>query len=109
MVDAQISESFYDDADDFALLIGGDVSGEEFQRRVNLAYEAGTGADATVVQELEELYGVQKAQLTEIYLDPTKAKDILQKERQFPLEMRAETLFRAAKLLVPQTLFHLRQ
>jgi len=83
MVDAQISESFYDDADDFALLIGGDVSGEEFQRRVNLAYEAGTGADATVVQELEELYGVQKAQLTEIYLDPTKAKDILQKERQF--------------------------
>ena len=79
---AKLPASFYDQAADFAKLIGGDVSGPEFQRRVNLAYEAAEGADREVVAQLESLYGVTRENLTAIYLDPTHAKDILQQERE---------------------------
>ena len=79
---AKLPASFYDQAADFAKLIGGDVSGPEFQRRVNLAYEAAEGADREVVDQLESLYGVTRENLTAIYLDPTHAKDILQQERE---------------------------
>ena len=79
---AKLPASFYDQAADFAKLIGGDVSGPEFQRRVNLAYEAAEGADREVVAQLESLYGVTRENLTAIYLDPTHDKDILQQERE---------------------------
>ena len=79
---AKLPANFYDQAADFAKLIGGDVSGPEFQRRVNLAYEAAEGADREVVAQLESLYGVTRENLTAIYLDPTHTKDILQQERE---------------------------
>ena len=79
---AKLPATFYDQADDFAKLIGGDVAAPEFQRRVNLAYQAAGGADSETVNQLESLYGVTRDQLTAIYLDPTSAKSIIQQERE---------------------------
>jgi len=79
---AKLPATFYDQAADFAKLIGGDVAAPEFQRRVNLAYQAAGGADSETVDQLESLYGVTRDQLTAIYLDPTSAKSIIQQERE---------------------------
>ena len=83
LVAAKLPATFYDEDKDFADLIGGDVSGAEFQRRVNLAYEAAGAGDSETLNQLKELYGVDHGQMTAIYLDPTRAKDIVQHEREF--------------------------
>tara|TARA_X000001036_G_scaffold440122_1_gene494631 strand:- start:2658 stop:4067 length:1410 start_codon:yes stop_codon:yes gene_type:complete len=95
LIAAKLPATFYDTEADFAELIGGDVSASEFQRRVNLAYEAAGAADPETLNQLEELYGVDQPQLAAIYLDPTRAKDIVQHEREFRTAQMSAGVVRA--------------
>ena len=95
LIAAKLPATFYDTEADFAELIGGDVSAPEFQRRVNLAYEAAGAADPETLNQLEELYGVDQPQLAAIYLDPTRAKDIVQHEREFRTAQMSAGVVRA--------------
>ena len=95
LIAAKLPATFYDTEADFAELIGGDVSASEFQRRVNLAYEAAGAADPETLNQLEELYGVDQSKLAAIYLDPTRAKDIVQHEREFRTAQMSAGVVRA--------------
>ena len=95
LIAAKLPATFYDTEEDFAELIGGDVSAPEFQRRVNLAYEAAGAADPETLDQLEALYGVDQSQLAAIYLDPTRAKDIVQHEREFRTAQMSAGVVRA--------------
>ena len=74
---------FYDDRDDFATLIGQDVSPEEFGERVTLAELATAGADPTTKEELKRLYDVDEQDLVAYYLDPKSATNLIQERRAF--------------------------
>ena len=74
---------FYDDRQDFATLIGQDVSPEEFGERVNLAELATKGADPFTKAELKRLYGVDETDLVAYYLDPKSATNLIQERRSF--------------------------
>lgn len=78
---AGMPADFYDQPDDFAKLIGNDVSVAEMQARVNDGYLAATQAPAEVRQELQSLYGISTGGLAAFFLDPDRALPLI--ERQF--------------------------
>ena len=78
-----LPERFYDDLEDFAVLIGEDVSPEEFGERVSLAELATAGADPFTKEELRRLYDVQQTDLVAYYLDPEAATNLVQERRAF--------------------------
>ena len=86
---------FYDDRQDFATLIGQDVSPEEFGERVVLAELATKGADSFTKAELKRLYGVDETDLVAYYLDPQKATDLVLERRQFEAAGLSATAIRA--------------
>jgi hypothetical protein len=68
---------FYDAADDFNTLIGGDVSVAELSSRINEGYLAVQQANPQVINEMRRLYGVDDSMLAAYFLDPAKATPML--------------------------------
>ena len=75
-----LPQGFYDQPDDFAKLIGGEVSPTEFQTRLQdyqaLAYDT----DPTARNELKRLYGIDEGHIAAYLIDPTRALPILQRQ-----------------------------
>lgn len=79
---AGLPAGFYDSPDDFAKLIGGEVSPAEWSKRVQLASEAING-DPTIQRELGRFAGVlTPGELTAFWLDPDKALPALEQKVQ---------------------------
>ena len=79
---AGLPADFYNDANDFANLIAGDVSGAELSSRIKEGYQAVAQASPTVVNEMRRLYGVDEGGLAAYFLDPEKATPILLRQAQ---------------------------
>ena len=79
---ANMPVGFYDEPSDFATLIELDVSANEFQRRVSLAYQFENEANADVVKQLKELYNLGPEWVAAYYLDPKKTEDLILQEQQ---------------------------
>ena len=77
---AGMPASFYDQPDDFAKLIGGEVAPTELRDRLQMATTAATQAPQEVRDELSRLYGVDTGALAAYYLDPDKALPLLQQQ-----------------------------
>ena len=71
-------ETFYDSPDDFAALIGGDVSVNEFTQRVATAFQAANQTTPEVRTALETYYGLNDSDLAAYYLDPERAQNIFE-------------------------------
>jgi hypothetical protein len=74
---AGLPSGFYDAPDDFAALIGGDVSAAELASRINDGYLAVQQANPQVINEMRRLYGVDDSMLAAYFLDPAKATPML--------------------------------
>lgn len=74
---AGLPSGFYDSPDDFASLIGGDVSAAELSSRVNEGYLAVQQSNPQVINEMRRLYGVDDSMLAAYFLDPAKATPML--------------------------------
>ena len=77
---AGMPPEFYDSPDDYATLIGRDVSPSEWQTRVNEGYLAATQAVDEVREQLQGLYGIDVSQLAAYFLDPDRALPLLQRQ-----------------------------
>ena len=71
-------QGFYDQPDDLAKLISGNVSATEFNNRVQQGYIAAKSAPQGVKDQLATLYGITDQDLAAYFLDPTKATDVIQ-------------------------------
>lgn len=69
-----IPPRFYDQPDDFAKLIEGDVSPAEMQKRVEQGFAAVKDADPEVVRQMQALYGVTEPELAAYFIDPSRMK-----------------------------------
>lgn len=79
---AGLPTGFYDSPDDFAKLIGGEVSPAEWAKRVQLASDAING-DPTIQKELGRFAGVfTPGELTAFWLDPDRALPALEQKFQ---------------------------
>ena len=78
---ANMPAGFYDEPSDFATLIELDVSGNEFQRRVSMAYQFENEANADTVKQLRELYNLGPEWVAAYYLDPKKTVDLIEQEQ----------------------------
>jgi hypothetical protein len=74
---AGLPSGFYDSPDDFAALIGADVSPSELVSRINEGYLAVQQANPQVTAEMRRLYGVDDSMLAAYFLDPQRATPIL--------------------------------
>ena len=77
---AGMPDTFYDSPDDFADMIGKDISAMEVQSRIEEGYLAATNAPEGVRNKLASLYGVNTSQVAAYYLDPDRALPILQRQ-----------------------------
>ena len=68
---------FYDNPDDFAAWIEGDVSPSELQERIQQGYRAVADADPAVKAQMKELYDVSDGDLAAFFLDPKRARPLL--------------------------------
>lgn len=69
---------FYDSYEDFTNLIANGISAEEFQSRVDTAYDALNFADQNVVNALQQFYNLSTGDLVAYLLDPAKATPMLE-------------------------------
>ena len=95
MMAAGIPESFYDEVDELAGFIGGDVSQAEFTERVSMATAAVQGIDPNLKGQLQDLYGVgveNDGELIAFYLDPDRGTSVIEQR----LQMEAAGLSSAA-------------
>ena len=79
---AGLPAGFYDNQDDFANLIGGDVSPAEVGQRIQQGYQAVAQANPQVINEMRRLYGVDDSALAAYFLDPERATPILLRQAQ---------------------------
>ncbi len=77
---AGLPSGFYDDPADFAEMIGGRVSVQELQDRVNLAGEIVHREDPAVLHQLA-LRGITPGQLIAHALDPQRAKPLILRDQ----------------------------
>lgn len=83
---AGLPEGLFDSPDDFARFIGGDVSPQEFQTRVNDLYVDAAQAANEVRSELARLYGsaanslIDTNQIAAYFMDPDEALPVLQQQ-----------------------------
>lgn len=63
---------FYDENDDFAKLIEGDVSVSELQDRISEGYRKVQDADPEVRRQMQQLYGVSEQALAAYFIDPER-------------------------------------
>jgi hypothetical protein len=68
---------FYDDQDDFNAFIEGAVSPGELQSRIADGYRKVQDADPEVKRQMQELYGVAEPELLAYFLDPKRARPLL--------------------------------
>ena len=68
---------FYNDQDDFNALIEGEVSPGELQSRISDGYRKVQDADPEVKRQMQELYGVAEPELLAYFLDPKRARPLL--------------------------------
>jgi hypothetical protein len=73
---------FYDQTDDFAKLIEGDVSPSELQNRVQQGYAVVAQADPEVRRQMQTLYGVTEGQLAAYFIDPERTAPLLKQQAQ---------------------------
>jgi hypothetical protein len=95
MMTAGIPESFYDEVDELAGFIGGDVSQAEFAERVSLATMAVQGIDPNLKGQLQDMYGVGAegdGELLAFYLDRDRGTSVIESR----LQMEAAGLSSAA-------------
>ena len=71
---------FYDQTDDFKMLIEGDVSAAELNERVQQGYRAVADADPEVKRQMQQLYGVSEGELVAYFLDPQRTAPILTRQ-----------------------------
>jgi hypothetical protein len=76
-----LPENFYDSNSDFTKWIEGDVSPKEIQERIELGYNAVANADPEVKRQMQALYGVTEQELAAYFLDPTRAKPLVEKKK----------------------------
>lgn len=69
--------AMYDNPDDYARLIGGEVAPTEIRDRLQLASQAASQAPQEVRDELARLYGVDQGGLTAFFLDPDRTLPVL--------------------------------
>jgi len=75
----ELPSQYHDSPDDFARLIAGGVSVNEYQNRLKLAQQAALGDDPLFRQELSRLVpGINIGDLTGYYLDPDRGDVVLQ-------------------------------
>jgi len=79
---------FYDQPQDLARFIGADISRVELEGRVVRGYRAASQADAATKQQLQQLYGIDEADLAANYLDPTRAADVMGRKKDAALFSR---------------------
>ena len=72
-----LDAEFYNDQSDYEAWIAGDVSVSELQERVQLGYSRVAQADPEVKRQMKELYGVEEADLAQFFLDPKRAKALI--------------------------------
>lgn len=82
---------FYDQPQDLAKFIGADISRVELEGRVIRGYRAASQADAATKQQLQQLYGIDEADLAAYYLDPTRATDVMGRKKDAALFSRQMT------------------
>ncbi len=63
---------FYDETDDFAKFIEGDVSPAELQDRIEQGYRKVLDADPEVKRQMQELYNVGEQELAAYFIDPDR-------------------------------------
>lgn len=68
---------FYDTQADFANFIGGNVSAQELDNRIQRGYLAVKQSDPNTIAEMKRLYGVDEAGLAAYFLDPTRGRDVV--------------------------------
>ena len=73
---------FYDEPEDFADMIGADVSPVELEQRLNMYADAATHAPAEVRDALADMYGVGEGGLAAYYADPDRGLQVLQSQFQ---------------------------
>lgn len=75
----ELPSTMYDSPDDFARLIGGGVSVNEYDTRLKMAQQTALGDDPLFREELARLVpGVNIGDLTAYYLDPDRGDVVLQ-------------------------------
>lgn len=75
---AGFPKGFYDQPDDFAKLIGGDVSPSELKDRADEGHYLQTQAPAEVKAALKQFYGIGDADIAAYLLDPDRAITAIQ-------------------------------
>ena len=81
-------QGFYDQPDDFQKLIAGNVSAVEFNNRIQQGYLAAKAAPQAVKDQLSTLYGITDQDLAAYFLDPTKATDVIGRDKNATLFSR---------------------
>jgi hypothetical protein len=77
-----LPDNFYDNPEeDFAKFIEGDIAPSELQERIEKGYNAVANADPEVTRQMESLYGVTKSDLAAYFIDPTRAKPIIENKQ----------------------------
>lgn len=77
---AGMPTGFYDTPDDFANLIGANVSIAELSQRVQTGYAAVRQSDPSVITELQRLYQVTDGELAAFFLDPERALPVIEQQ-----------------------------
>lgn len=77
-----LPSTFYDNPDDFAALIGKDISPQEFSTRASYAFKYTASLDPSARQALQQYYGVDDSHIAAYFLDPTKGQAILDRQAQ---------------------------
>lgn len=86
---AGLPKGFYDSPDDFAQLMGGDVSVAEVTARADMAGTAMVNKDPEFVKAMKRMYGLTKGELAAYAMDPDRALPLLQR-RFDAMELGAE-------------------
>lgn len=71
---------FYDQTDDFAKLIEGDVSPSELQDRIQQGYAVVAQSDPEVKRQMQTLYGITEGQLAAYFIDPDRTAPLLKQQ-----------------------------
>jgi hypothetical protein len=78
--EAGLPKEFYDNQDDFNIYLENDINYNEFVSRVNLAQRASQSANPEIKAQLKNLYNIDETQLVGYFLNPERAKPLLQKQ-----------------------------
>lgn len=80
MRQAGLPKGFYDDPQDFGLLISGQVSLNELRDRIEEGVLAAQYAPQEVKSQLKNMYGVEEGDIAAFFLDPTRATKVIQQK-----------------------------